>query len=254
MTEPPIDTDKRLEAIHPRLEEFVCSKPVLKANGIAKVNATAEALREIQEEMLKYQPKPDDLSLKRIFIDEPDSEDQSHEENKENDITEPISQDIIATTPPIAPNKLDFTSPNTAEFHRLMRNQLKERQKLSEDFKKEESQLQTLFYDAKIRDNSQRNELQNKRPMSEALRYISKKIAYPAENANPRFYKYNFRIDKYATKHQKLLDKMEKRHDYFAECMLQSQVQKIIVYGDINHEKVSEVAVPKLPTGFNQDY
>ena len=135
-----------------------------------------------------------------------------------------------------------------SEYKELIRKQELDRFHQSEEFQRQESQLLSNYYDAQIRENTQKNEVVDKRPISDALRYLSKRIAYPIELGVQRFYKYNFRCEKILKKHKKALDQMHKAQDQRVECLYQWQLQELAALDEYNKLNSEEIKAPRLPT------
>jgi hypothetical protein len=68
-----------------------------------------------------------------------------------------------------------------------------ERQALAYEFRREQSQILNNSDDAQLRENAQRNNTADYRPLSDALRHIAKRIEYPIEQRQQRFDKYPIR-------------------------------------------------------------
>jgi hypothetical protein len=129
-----------------------------------------------------------------------------------------------------------------------MRHQALERQEMAYAFRKEQQQILNNYYDAQLRENTQKNDLLDHPPLSEALHHISKRIGYPVELGVPRFYKYQFRSEKLGKKFTKSLEKLQQAQEWRSDVLHQKQMLDVHAYADIRQVDLSHVQVPKLPT------
>jgi hypothetical protein len=136
--------------------------------------------------------------------------------------------------------------PEEAEFQRLMEKHGLERQNLALEFRKEHSQILSNYYDAQLRENSQRNNVVDHRPLSDALRHISRRIAYPVDQGQQRFYKYQFRCEKLTKKFQKGMERLQLAQEGKADALYQKQLQDVLAYGDIHRIDLTELKIPKV--------
>ena len=195
--------------------------------------------------------KPTDSPTSILKRNKSDLPPESFNVDNENITTEPIapaSTDILECVPSLSPPYEEPEKIQNSEYKELIRKQELDRFHQSEEFQRQESQLLSNYYDAQVRENTQKNEVVDKRPISDALRYLSKRIAYPIELGVQRFYKYNFRCEKILKKHKKAMDQMHNAQDQRAECLYQGQLQELAAFDEYNKLNSEEIKAPRLPT------
>lgn len=234
------------ELIHPRLEDFHVTLPPLKNSDYDMLIESSARVRSAFEEMMKFRPSNAPMKVLGTDKSETVTEDFSDDENQTSETFDNISSDILEREPSIAPPASEVEYPPESEFKPLIKKHDLERFQLSEDFRRQENIIQSNFYDAQLRENTQMNEMVNKRPISEALRYISKRISYPIDMGNQRFYKYNIRFDKIVKKHKKTLNSIHQIHETQSEVLYNSQFQEVIAVSDSGHIPFNEVRIPKV--------
>lgn len=235
---------------HPPLEEFVCVPPAIRFVNRRKLAQASEDVIAYQKAIKSYRPT-DYLAGARPYApstNNTDSHSPGDEEPATTDSTDAVPSSLIEQKPCLAAPLEIQEIPDDEQFRELMRQHEIERQNMAYDFAKEQSQVLSNFYDAQIRENVQKNEMIDRRPISAALRHISKRISYPVDHGVQRFYKYTFRCEKLMKKFKKTLTKMSQNHDLRSDFLYNKQLQEIQAYGDINHVDVSEVKVPRLMT------
>lgn len=236
------------EEARPPLEDFVCLPPCLHFINMRKLAQAAKDVRAYQKAILSYrptdhfigihQPHQAEVSQDSLNIEPPDSPTEN---------TDPLPAHLIEQIPALAASPEIQDYPHTQEFEDLLHQQEIDRQNLAFSFRKEHSQILNNCYDAQLRENMQKNDLIDHRPLSDALRYISKRISYPIDLGIQRFYKYNFRCEKMIKRHKKALEKLQQSQDLRADILYQKQLQDIQAYGDIQHIDVSDIKVPRIP-------
>jgi hypothetical protein len=154
-----------------------------------------------------------------------------------------LLEQLPSAAPPIEAQDL----PKDERLLAIMQRQAVERQVMASEFRREQTQILNGYYDARVRENSQQNDQVDHRPLTEALRHISKRALYPADQGLGRFYKYAFRCEKLGKKFSKSLEKLSTSHELRSEMLWQKQVQDLVAYGDICSVDVSEIRTPKLP-------
>ena len=240
--------------IPPPLEDFVVQPPSIKSLNFQKLNSSAKHLRKLQDEMKKFKPTEKPASMLRPNkSDIPPDSFSVEDEHITTDVIGPVSSEILECVPPYAPAYEEPENIKEKEFLDIIRKQDLDRFHQAEEFQRHESQLMANYYDAQIREYIQKNEIVDKRPISDALRYLSKRIAYPIDAVVPRFYKINFRCDKILKKHKKALEQMHTIQDQRAECLYQGQLQEIVAYEEYNKIPYEEVKIPRLPTNSPND-
>ena len=255
----PIDannsTQPKQEDLRTPLEDFTCLPPALRFVNFRQLAQASRDVKAYQRAIMSYRPRDHFVGLQpsdagdslpsSAYSDPPDSPTET---------TDPLPTHLLEQVPALAapPEIQDY--PRTAEFEELLRRQEIDRQSMSASFRREQSQILNNCYDAQLRENMQKNEMIDHRPISDALRYISKRIAYPIDLGTQRFYKYNFRCEKMIKRHKKALEKLQQSQDSRAEMLYQKQLQDIQAYGDIQHIDVSEIKVPKIPVPVPRDF
>jgi hypothetical protein len=160
--------------------------------------------------------------------------------------TEAPPTHVLGQFPSFAPPSEVQDTPDDAEFHRLLRRQASERQAMAYEFRREQNQILNNYYDAQLRENGQRNDSYDHRPLSDALRHISRRIGYPTRDE--RAYKYPFRCERLTKRFAKALEKLQRSQESKADMLYQKQCQDVQAYAGIRHVDLSEFRVPKLPT------
>ncbi|EAX93503.1 hypothetical protein TVAG_132200 [Trichomonas vaginalis G3] len=242
--------DSKAVAIPPPLEDFVPIAPTIKFYNYQKLNATSKTIRKLQEDLMNFKQSehvPEETP--KFNKKETSAETLTEEsENTQSEQIDTVSSDILETVPPFAPSFEEKINTDNEELKTILRNQTLDRFNAAEEFSKQESMLMSNYYDAQVRENMQRNEQVDKRPISDALRYVSKRISYPSEYTVQRFYKYNFRCEKITKKHKKSLTNLHNVHDQRSESLYQSQLQEIIAFSDFNKIKLPDYKIQKLPS------
>ncbi|EAX98541.1 hypothetical protein TVAG_281390 [Trichomonas vaginalis G3] len=240
--------DTKAVSTAPPLEDFVPVPPTIKFYNYQRLNNTSKNLRKLHEEMMNYKPSDNPTTVLKYHKKQAPTE----EFTEENDNTQPeqidsVSSDILECIPPFAPafeEKIELENP---ELKKILREQAIDRFNTAEEYQKQETILLSNYYDAQIRENVQKNDQVDKRPISDALRYLSKRISYPSEYTVQRFYKYNFRYEKISKKHKKALGQLHATQDQRTECLYQSQIQEIVSFGEYNKIELPEFKIQKLP-------
>lgn len=235
------------EEPRPVLEDFVCLPPIIRFIDMKKVAQATKDVLAYQNAILSYHPKDIFLGFKPMNGDEEEPDNSLNPPDSPTENTDPLPVQLVEQNAALAATPEIQDYPHTPQFEEILRQQEVERQNLAFSFRKEQTQILNNCYDAQLRENTQKNEMIDHRPLSDALRYISKKISYPIDLGVQRFYKYNFRCEKLAKKGKKQLEKLQQAQDMRAEMLFQKQIQDIQAYGDIHHLDVSDIKVPKLP-------
>lgn len=241
-------TSKPDEVLHPPLEEFVCHPPALRFVDLRKLAHASQDVIAYQKALQGYRPTDYLAGVNPHVTVDMDQEVDIPEPSSPTESTDLVSSSLIEQKPCFAPPLEIQELPDDEGFQELMRRHEIERQNMAYDFTKEQSQVLSNYYDAQTRENAQKNEMIDRRPISSALRHISKRISYPVDYGVQRFYKYTFRCEKLTKKFKKSLTKMAQNHDLRADVLYHKQLQEIQAYGDINHMDLSEVKIPKLVT------
>ena len=239
----------------PPLEDFVVTPTPNKNINFPKLISSVKHLRKLQQQMKKFKPVRKSTAMLRPDKSDipPDTFSTDDSEQISTEAIGPVSSDILECVPPYAPQFEEPEDIKDKEFKDLVRKQELDRFHQAEEFQRQESQLMSNYYDAQIREYIQKNEIVDKRPISDALRYLSKRIEYPIDAVVPRFYKINFRCDKISKKHKKALEQMHTVQDQRAECMYQGQLQEIVAYEEYNKLPYEEIKIPRLPTNTPTD-
>jgi len=241
------EPEPKLELTHPELEEFNFSRPNIRFYNYAKLSVTAEAVRRYQREIISF--RPSEMHQKYIGVSKSDQNADlqvGDRDNSQTDKFEPCAHEMPEETPPMAPPIIDQNIPNDPVFERIIRQHSIERFHLAEEFKKEQRQLNSNLYDSLKRDNIQKNDMVDKRPISDALRYISKKISFPIDLGGPKQYKYKHRFEKMLKKHEKAVKNITFSQRNRHEILYHSQVQEINSYCDINNINPESFRVPRI--------
>lgn len=243
---PPPKTE---DLLHPPLEEFYCPPPALRFINLRKLAQASQDVRAYQKAIMSYHPHdhfPDITSSAGIEATQdffnPEPPDSPTEQ------TDALPTSMLEQLPSYAPTREYQDLPDDPEFAAMIKKHAAEREKLAYEFRREQAQILTNYYDAQLRENMKKNEMIDHRPISDALRHISKRIAYPSDLGVQRFYKYNIRCEKITRKHKKALEKLQASQELRSDVLYQKQLQDIQTYGDINHTDVSEFKISKLPT------
>ena len=233
---------------HVPLEDFVCYPPALRFIDKRKLAQASQDVIAYQKAIASYkptdhfagfQPHPGiDVSTEAEVTEQPSSPTEGNT---------PLPTTIVEQLPSVAAPPEIQDVPEDAEFQKMLRQHEAERQNMAYDFRREQAQILNNFYDAQVRENMQYNKMIDHRPISDALRHISKRISYPVDMGVQRFYKYAFRCEKLTKRFKKSLEKLTQNHDLRAEILFQKQLQAIVAYGDIHHLDVKELKVPKVP-------
>ena len=242
---PTSELDPKLEKQHPTLEDFNIGPPSIRFYNFEKLSSTAENVRKLQLEIKNF--KPTDMPQRYLGSIKSNSNNENNEkenQNAENLSIFPIEN--IERIPPIAPQLSEEFIPKGPNFEKIVRRHILERIRLSEDYRKEQNQLNLNHYDAIIRENLQKNDINDKRPIAEALRFISKKISYPIDNGWQRFYKYTFRTDKILKKFTKLAKNIDNSYYQRSEILYHSQFNEIISQCDIEKLDSRNISISKL--------
>ncbi|OHT02342.1 hypothetical protein TRFO_07191 [Tritrichomonas foetus] len=239
----------------PPLEDFTCLPPALHFINMRQLAQASKDVRAYQKAITSYRPTDHFVGLQPPQPIEPNQDSASADPpDSPTENTDPLPASLLEQVPSYAapPEIQDY--PHTPEFEEILRKHEIDRQKLAFDFRKEQSQILNNCYDAQLRENMQKNEMIDHRPISDALRYISKRISYPIDLGIQRFYKYNFRCEKMIRRHKKALEKLQQSQDQRADILYQMQLQDIQAYGDIQHVDVTDVKVPKIPVPPSHDF
>jgi hypothetical protein len=239
---------KSEEHLPPPLEDFTCLPPALRFLDFAKLaQASQEVLAQCQA-IISYTPTDHFPGLRppRTLSHPPDSP-TADIPGSPPDQTDVIPAHVLHQRPCCAPPVELQECPEDAEFHRILRRHASERQTLAYEFRKEQAQILNNYYDAQLRENAQRNMVIDHRPLSDALRHISKRIAYPIDHGQQRFYKYPFRCEKLTKKFQKTLEKLQQMQEFRSDALYQKQLMDVQAYGDIHHFDLGAFRVAKLP-------
>lgn len=244
-----VDHLETKEVARPKpLEDFVPVPPTIKFYNYQRLNTTSKSLRKLQEDMMNYKPSDSPETIFKYHKKEASTETFTDDgENNQPDQIDSVSSDILECIPPFAPSFEEKISLDNPELKNILRAQAVDRFNTAEEYQKQETILLSNYYDAQIRENVQKNDQVDKRPISEALRYVSKRISYPSECTIQRFYKYNFRCDKISKKHKKALGNLHLMQDQRTECLHQSQIQEILAFGEYNKIELPAFKVQKLP-------
>jgi hypothetical protein len=238
---------KSEEQQRPPLEDFTCVPPALRFISFAKrAQASQDVLTQCRA-IMAYEPS-DHFSGQRPTISKSPDVTTPDIPLSPPEPTDAVPFHVLHQLPCYAPFPEPHGGPSDADFQRMVRNHSAERQALAHEFRREQSQILNNYYDAQLRENAQRNMVIDHRPLSDALRYISKRIAYPIDQGQQRFYKYPFRCEKLTKKFQKTLEKLQQTQEWRADGLYQKQLQDVQAYGDIHHCDLTDFRVPKLPT------
>ena len=242
-------TDDTKEMDHPPLEDFTVTMPSIRFFNYSKLSQSSNALRKLKDEIKNFEPK---LAPKRFLLGKKHGSregdfDNEEEEEAEVGVFDEIDTSILEKVPPLAASSCDYDLKPDKEFLDLIKKQYDDRFKMADEFRKEESRVMSNYYFAQLREHMQKNESLDHRPVSDALRYISKVHAFPMDLGGQRFYKFNVRNEKMQKKHKKALDRLSQSQDLRAEWLLQHQIHEVLTYGDINKTPVENVKIPKLP-------
>lgn len=235
---------------HKPLDDFVCKKPALRFINKRKYNETAQQCAAALELLRKYHPVDhfsniNDSSLVLRAKDDNQHESASSEEAN-CDAQNSALGHLLKQQPACAPQKEIQDFPDDAEFQKMMRRHADERYKMAYDFRKEQSHILSNYYDAQVRENMQKNEMIDHRPLSDALRYIAKRTAYPIDLGTQRFYKYNIRYEKIIKKHKKNMERQHMIQENRANVLHQKQLKDVQAFGNIHHIDVNSIQVPKI--------
>lgn len=249
MTTPTDDEAARLAAMHPPLEDFVPIAPTIKFYNYQKLILTSKTIRKLTEEINAYKPsETEEEHVPRNYKEQSAETLTEDSESQQAEQIEPISSEILETVPPLAPSYEEKLKIDNPEFQEIMKNQKIERLNTAEEFAKQEGILMSNYYDAQIRENLQKNDIVDKRPVSDALRYVSKRISYPSEHSIQRFYKFNFRCDKITKKHKKALTNLHSVQNMHGEYLYQGHLQEVIAFSEFNKIQLPEFSLQKLPS------
>ena len=238
--------DEPPEVEHPPLEDFTVTMPSIRFYNYSKLFSAKSAIKKLQNEIknFKKQKAPSSFIHPKRQDDDFDGEEEELPEREPLDCTD---ASYLQPVPPLASSSCDYELTPTQEFLDIIHKQAADRYKMSDEFRREERMVLSNYYDAQLREHMQKNESVDHRPVSDALRYVSKVHAFPMDVGGQRFYKFNIRYDKMIKKHKKALEKLGLSQDLHAECLLQYQIHEVLTYGDINKIPVENVKIPKLP-------
>jgi hypothetical protein len=246
----PFGSSKRSEEHQPPpLEEFTCVPPAIRFINFSKLAQSSQEVLSQCQTIISYKPT-DHITVTSPPIPSSRPPESSTPEvpGSPPEPTDAIPTHILQQLPCYAPAPESQEMPSDEEFQRIIRRHAAERQTLAYEFRKEQSQILNNYYDAQLRENAQRNMAIDHRPLSDALRHISKRIGYPIDQGQQRFYKYPFRCEKLTKKFQKTLEKLQQSQEGRADGLYQKQLQDVQAYGDIHHCDLTELRIPKLPT------
>lgn len=230
------------------LEDFVCYPPALRFVDKRKLAQASQDVIAYEKAITSYRPTDHFASFQphpAIDVSQDSEIPEQPSSPTEGNVTLPTS--IIEQLPTVAAPPEIQDIPDDAEFQRMLRHHEIERQNMAHDFRREQVQILNNFYDAQVRENMQYNKMIDHRPISDALRHISKRVSYPVDMGMQRFYKYAFRCEKLTKRFKKSLEKLTQNHEQRADMLFQKQLQDIIAYGDIHHLDVKDLKVPKIP-------
>jgi hypothetical protein len=239
---------KANEVVHPVLEDFECRRPAIRFVNLRRLAQASQELDSARKALLAYHPAGQSITPQfhytRDSLEDPTPPDA---QSPPPEATDAVPLHILGRLPSLAPVEVRANGPADADFRRLMRHQALERQEMAFSFRREQQQILDNFYDAQLREASQKNDPTDHRPLSEALRNISRRTGYPAEFGVPRFYKSQFRAEKLGRKFGKSLEKLQQNQEWRADVLQQKQRNDVEAYADIRHLDLSRVEVPKLP-------
>ena len=238
------------EIIRPPLEEFVCLPPAVPFVNSRKLSQASQELITAQQAILQYRPT-DKVTLSTVFLPFEDNQEiQIQEEDTSSEIPqfEPIPTQYLEQVPSFAPTLPIPNSVENEELQKILKEHEEERIKLADSFQHERFQLLANYYDGQVREMTQKNDMIDHRPLTEALRYISKRIAYPIDSGAHKFYKYNFRVQKIMNRYNKTVDALKRSREFRSEYLYHKQVQDLNTFSDINNFDVSGIHIPLVPT------
>ncbi|KAH0787945.1 hypothetical protein GPJ56_008153 [Histomonas meleagridis] len=244
--------DKPDDESHKPLEDFVCNPPALRFINKRKLAEASRDLKAFQESLRTYRPSDHFLNLQPPLLITNEKSKNDHKTEVTTDETNESSNSVITSLLqqiPAITQQYEFQEiPNDIEFQNILRRHAEERSNLAYDFRKEHSHILYNYYDAQVRENMQKNDMIDHRPLSDALRHISKRISYPVDLGVQRFYKYNVRYEKIIKKHKKSIEKLNQNQEARAAILYQKQLKDIQAYGDIHHLDITSFRVPKVAT------
>ncbi|EAX91134.1 hypothetical protein TVAG_147810 [Trichomonas vaginalis G3] len=234
--------------MHPPLEDFTVVKPLIRFYDYKKLAETSKNVMKLSQEITNF--KAPKVPNKFLWPKKSEIPPDDFVEDEETSVIEPIDQvetNIVEIIPPLAASKLEYDFPATKELNTLAQIQRKECFDTSNLFEREEWMALSNYYDAQIRENTQRNEIVDKRPISDALRYTSKLSAFPIDVGGQKFYKYNIRCEKMEKRHKRTMEKISQAHDHASDALMNHHIHWMTAFGDIQKINVENVKIPKIP-------
>lgn len=240
--------DANDDEMHPPLEDFTVVRPPIKFFNYQKLADSSQNILNLSNEISNF--KISQAPLKFLWPKKSKIPLDEFLENDEPITTESLDSvdtEVLEVTPPSAASKIEMNIEKTDKLIELTKKQRNDCFNTSNDFCKEERIALSNYIDAQIRENTQKNEIVDKRPISDALRFTSKLSAFPIDVGGQRFYKYNIRCEKMEKRHKRTMEKIYQSHVHASESLMNYHQHYFTAFGDIQKISVENVKVAKVP-------